>query len=434
MIAIIGAGISGLSTAWYLRKLGIPYRLYEVSGKAGGYIGSVREGDYLFETGPNTLLADTETEDFINELGLGKDMIEAALVSKDRFILKNNSYQKLPASPPALLTSSFFSFKTKVAVFTEFFRKPESVKDETLAAFVERRFSKELVDYAVSPFISGIYAGLASETDVEIAFPMLKEYENKYGSVLKGFIKNKSGMRKKTVSFRNGMQQLTSQLEQHVKDNIQFNASVTNIKAGNNVVTFEVNGTAHTADKIILCTTAISAAELLKSNYPSVSNSLNKITYSPIVAVHSIYKKQQVAGLPNGFGGLNPQVEKAFSLGSIWTGSIFPDRCPSDEFMFTTFVGGLGAPQKLDLTDVEILEKVKMELKTHFSISGEPVKNKVSRWSKAIPQYNKELKNTLAVLPALEEQGILFNVNWKGGIALPDRIKQAKKLAESLKK
>ncbi|WP_035756557.1 protoporphyrinogen oxidase [Hugenholtzia roseola] len=224
MIAIIGAGISGLTLAAALEKKQKPYLLFEGSQRIGGNLFSKKWQDkYLIECGANSLLADDFILDFIKKIGLEAEMVRANPVSKNRYILKKGRYHKLPTSPPALLTSSFFSFKTKLKILSEFFyknkiksetnEKIEPAEFETLATFFARHFGKEVVEYAVNPFVGGIYAGKAEELLLSLTFPQLKEMERQYGSILKGFIKNKAAERKTSLSFKGGMQRLAEALK-----------------------------------------------------------------------------------------------------------------------------------------------------------------------------------------------------------------------------
>ncbi|MBT32360.1 MAG: protoporphyrinogen oxidase, partial [Thalassobius sp.] len=158
MIVIIGGGISGLAVAWYLQKKGIEYVLLESSERAGGNILTEKTDKYLIEKGPNSLLADNEVQEIIDEIGLKDRILYPEEVSKNRYIFKDGKYRKLPAGP-AFLFSDFFSFSAKLSVFKEYSNKSKGDENETVASFFERRFSKEIVDNAVNPFVSGIYAG-----------------------------------------------------------------------------------------------------------------------------------------------------------------------------------------------------------------------------------------------------------------------------------
>ena len=177
MIAIIGAGISGLTLAYFLEKKQIPYILLESSSKVGGYIHTVKKQPYLLELGPNSLLINKETEAFIDEIGLSNELLPANEVSKNRYIFRKGKYRVLPSSPPKLLFNSFFSLKTKWAIFRETRKKPLLIQNETLSQFFKRRFGKEVVKYALDPFVAGIYAGDPSLLLLEKTFPFLREYE-----------------------------------------------------------------------------------------------------------------------------------------------------------------------------------------------------------------------------------------------------------------
>ncbi len=232
MIAIIGAGISGLSIAWHLHQKNIPYQIFESGSKVGGYLKTVQMGKnkaYLFEQGANSLLMDDEIFDFIKNSGFANELIYANKVSKSRFIVRNGEPKKLPSSPQSLLFSSFFSTQTKAKIFKELYYKKEQLDEKiSVGEFLENRFGKEIVDYAVSPFVTGIYAADAYQLLLKYTFPVLTEYAQDYGSILKGFIKNKSGSRKQSVSFKNGMQSFAKHIAKDL--NVQLNHTVLSIK------------------------------------------------------------------------------------------------------------------------------------------------------------------------------------------------------------
>ena len=201
-VGIIGAGISGLTLAYELQKRGIDYTLWEAASQPGGYIQSRREwigtpGDansrsYLRELGPNSLLGDADLLLWLDELGLTPDLTFSKPVSKVRYIFRDGQYRQLPSGPLSLVFGNFFSWKTKWAIIRERTNKTLSPPGETLAQFFRRRFSDEIVEYALGPFVAGIYAGDPDQLLVSETFPILLQYEKEYGSVLRGLIKNQS--------------------------------------------------------------------------------------------------------------------------------------------------------------------------------------------------------------------------------------------------
>ena len=431
MIAIIGAGISGLSAAWQLEKKGVDYILLEGSDQPGGYISSVCEHGYVFDQGPNSILCDEEILSFIKEAGLEKEIVYSNEVSKNRYIYKEGKYRKLPSSPVSLLSSNFFSWLTKLSIFTELWRKGTGKENETLADFFNRRFGKEVTDYALNPFVSGIYAGNPAELLVKETFPSLLEYERKYGSVLKGFIKNASGERKKSINFKKGMQALTDALAFGIKHK-KYNYRISDIKFQDGKYHLSNGKEEVLADKLIITIPAFTAAELLKNIDPGFSNQLKQIQYPPMILVHTVFKKKDVKAALNGFGALNPKVEKCFTAGSIWTSSVFSNRCPEDEVMFTSFVGGAQYILHTIMKDDFIKQEVCKELSTNFKILNTPVLQRLTRWEKAIPQYDSHILAIKENIKSLESKSIFVCANWHGGVSLTDCIKKGNEIARRI--
>ena len=433
MIGIIGAGISGLTLAYELQKEGEAYQLWEATPQPGGYIRSVREGTYLRELGPNSLLGDDALLAWLDELGLTPDLVFANAVSKARFIYRNGAYRELPGSPPALLLGGFFSLKTKWAVLRELSNKTTSPPGETLGQFFRRRFSSEIVDYALGPFVAGIYAGDPEQLLVSETFPLLLQYEHEYGSVLRGLIKNKNKTgRRQSFSFRDGMQMLPNALAAKLNQ-AHFSCPVQRIERTPTGWTVHTPTGEYPVDKLVLAVGTDAAARLLANHVPAFANALRRIDYPPMMAVHTVYKRADVAHPLNGFGGLNPAVEGRFAAGHIWSSSIFPDRCPTDEVLFTTFVGGQQNAGNARLPEATIQARVHQELTESFGINAQkPVRQHLFPWPEAIPQYDHNLQAVKPLVVALEADNLFICANWYGGVSLSDCITKARALAGQL--
>jgi protoporphyrinogen/coproporphyrinogen III oxidase len=432
MIVIVGAGISGLSLAWFLKEKNIPFKIIESSTKAGGCIETVKTGNYLLEMGPNSLLLNEDQIALLQKFGLGENLIKAADVNKNRFVFKKGRYRKLPTSPPALLLNNFFSWKTKWSIITEFKNKSRTrSENESVAEFFKRRFNDELVDYAVYPFVSGIYAGDPEQLLMRLTFTALADAEKKHGSLIKGMIKEKKSTgRKSTFSFQEGLSQLIQKLGDQIE--IEYDTRLTHINKLENGLVLETNKGEIKAEKCVITTPAFTAAVFLQQNWPVISNRLLKVNYPPLCCVHSVYKKDKVRHALDGFGGLNPRVENQFASGSIWSSSIFPNRCASDEVLITSFVGGTTSAEKANLSDEDILYQVHKELSKVYQISDKPVFQSIKRWQKAIPQYDVELAKALEAVEPLELDDIYICANWKGGVSVTDCISKAQSLADRL--
>ncbi|TAE76367.1 MAG: protoporphyrinogen oxidase [Bacteroidetes bacterium] len=430
MVIIIGAGISGLSLAYFLEQKNIAYQLLEKSNEVGGYLQTKKISDFQFDLGANTILTDEFLMNFLKEIGTEIEIIEAKDVSKNRYILKKGKYRALPSKPQHLLWNNFFSWKTKWKIYQELKKKKENFDNETLSHFFERRFSKEIVDYALTPFVRGIYAGNPDNLLIEKTFPLLKKYEEEYGSVIRGFIKNKSTERKKTISFKNGMRTLPDFIAKKLK-NITLDCEVENIQKSNEKYIIETNKGTFEGEKIVFALPSFMTSKLLCNILPE-SKVLNEIEYAPMKIVYSIYEKQDVKHQLNGFGGLNPAVENTFCLGSIWNSSIFEHRCKENQVMFTTFVGGSASPEKTKLSEQETKEKVHQELAQHYNIVKKPIFSYIYFWEKALPQYDKNCINAHQWIENQQKDNIFVCANWYGGVSLGDCIKKAKNLSENL--
>ncbi|OHX65461.1 protoporphyrinogen oxidase [Flammeovirga pacifica] len=437
-IGIVGGGISGLTTAFYLNKKGYDCTVFEKNDIAGGCISTDHIDGRIFENGPNSLLFSSKHIQFIEEVGFKDQLIEAEEVNKDRYILKNGKYHVLPSGPQNFFTNKFFSGKTKWKIMTEYFRKNTPVEEtETVYDFFLRRFNQEICDYALDPFVSGIYAGDPGKLAIKASFPSLYEAEKNYGSIIKGMIKKKkenknSGStteRRTAYSFKNGnfsfVQKLINQL------NVKTGFEVASIEKQKDKFIIENSQEKFEFDQVIIASDAFSSINILKKITPNVAHQLEQIPSPPMCVVHSVYSKEAVKNAPVGFGGLNPKLENSFTSGSIWTSCIFPNRTNAKESMITTFVGGMQNIDKTELPEEIIKENVAKELKTTLNISYPPIYQKVFKWDKAIPQYTKEILDLWEAIKSERLEGLHFTTNWSGGIAVPDCIDQAIKLTEN---
>ena len=444
-IGIIGAGISGLTLAYELQKRGVEYQLWEADAQPGGYIQSRKEvintpggsekGYYLRELGPNSLLGDAALLLWIDELGLTPSLSFSKPVGKARYIFRNGRYQKLPSGPLSLLFGDFFSWKTKIAILRERNNKTVSPEGETLGQFFRRRFSSEIVAYALGPFVAGIYAGDPEQLVVSETFPILLQYEKEYSSVLRGLLKNQSTTgRRQSFSFRDGMQMLPNALAARLMS-ISLNDPVRRITKTGTGWLVESETETKAVDQLVLATGTEVAAQLAEPCAAELARALKHVVYPPMTAVHSVYKRADVRHPLNGFGGLNPTIEGRFSSGHIWSSSVFDGRCPVDEVLFTTFVGGQTNSTNARLPDDVIVQQVHQELSESFEIKGSgPIFQAIGRWERAIPQYDAHIVALKRPVAEVEAAGLYVCANWYGGVTLADCIRKAQELAKRLAK
>jgi oxygen-dependent protoporphyrinogen oxidase len=461
-IAIIGGGISGLTFAWYLQQAGLAYDLFEADGQAGGNFRSLHPSEgYLLEAGPNSLQLSPELEQLLAELNLSEDIQDTAAVSQHRYVLRGGQYRQLPGSPPALLKNSFFSLKAKWQLLRELLKPAGRVDEqETVAQFFRRRFGAEIVDYAVNPFMAGIYAGDPEQLLLHKTFPQLAALEQQHGSLLRGLAKTGKGApRRRIISLKDGVQTITDTLAARLT-NYHGGTAVSavqrqpdgryQLKTVNNeqlTVSSEqltVSSKAEqglTADyslltdftHLVLALPAYAAAPLLQDLFPEAAAALAAIHYPPMSVVYSAYDRAAVAHPLNGFGALHPKVEQAYAAGSIWTSSIYPGRVPAGQVLFTTFVGGTqyedAARQPAEVQQAA----VHAELSRLYGISAAPRWQQRYFWPRSIPQFDQHIVAAHAALDALQPAQVLAVANWRAGVGVPDCIRYARTLAETLR-
>lgn len=433
MIAIIGGGISGLAAAIELQKWCEPCVVLDANATPGGVMQTERVDGYQLEYGANSILVDQEILEFLIKTGLENEFYPATASGKKRYVFRDGRYHRLPGNPMGLLTSSFLSWPAKLAIVKEWYKKAETSRpDETLGEFIERRFNREIADYILAPFITGVYAGDPYQLLLKETFPILARYEEEYGSVLKGFIKNKGGERKQSLYFKSGMQALPDAMATAVK-RIEHGAVVQKItKHTNNYeIHYTRNGRRQTleCDMVVLSAPAYVSADIISEVSHKATTAFKGINYAPIVKVFLGYDRKKVRYPFNGFGALNPPCENQYMLGSIWNTATFPLGAPIGKILLTCMVGGMIQGNRTQMKDDYIQNRVKNDIASYFKIKSEPEFTRVYRLDQAIPQNDRAVDAVRDILPELEKAGIYISANWLGGPALSDCIRKGRQLA-----
>ncbi len=446
-IAVIGAGISGLSAAHFLKKGGAAVTVFERHSAPGGTIGTKVVDGYLVEGGPNsTSETNFVIDELLSDLSIGDEKVYADEASKHRFILRNGKLHALPGGPGSFISTKLWTLGGKLRLFAEPF-VGRAEYEESIADFVTRRLGSEFLDYAINPFVAGVYAGSPSDLSVRAAFPKLYALEEKYGGLLKGAVlgareRKKRGTRAKAsaklFSLRSGMGVLPATIARELGDAIRYGAEVGSVNSAGAqfTVNFTLNGKSdsYTYDAVVLSAPAFAAAAIVKSWLPELSSELSKIKYPPVAVAVLGYKREQVKIDLRGFGFLVPEVENRKILGTIWSSSIFPARAPEGFVEFTTFVGGSRQPKLASLPNEEIARVAHEENAALMRISGSPAFRAVSKWDRAIPQYNIGHLSILDAVRHVESlhKGFYICCNYKDGISVADCIANGKSTAEKL--
>jgi oxygen-dependent protoporphyrinogen oxidase len=444
-IAVLGGGITGLTAAYRLSQLGHRVRLFEQSARLGGAIRTEITDGWLIEGGPNSFQeADPEVSELLHELELEGERVEPNPIAKNRYIARQGRLVRVPSSPPALFTSSLFSFGTKLRVLGELFRSAaEKESDLSVADFARRHFGSEVLDYAVQPFVSGIYAGDPEMLSTRHAFPKLWTMAQSHGSVLRGQMAAAKARRAqsdtvapKIISFRRGLQTLPHALASRVANGVfSLNARVDKLIPGKTWQVFWHDGQATQAESFDAVVSALPAAALSRlivghgGERPLAA--LDAIPHPPVSSLFLGFAREQVAHPLDGFGALVPAREKRSLLGIIFSSSLFPDRAPPGHVALTVLIGGALQPELAALTADQLLATVRNDLRDLLGITGEPVFRRHTFWPRAIPQYNLGYEQFFAALSACEQAhpGFFIGGQMRDGIALPSCLAAGEKLA-----
>lgn len=433
MIAIVGAGITGLYLAKLLRDQGADVHLFEARDKVGGNIGSIRDGAYLFETGPNSIRMNEAFHHLLSDLKLLDEVVYTSPKAKKRYVLKDGTYRPIPMGPLSLLFGPFFRFREVRRILKERKLPPEEVPRETVDAFFRRRFGDPVTDYLVAPFISGIYAGDPQKLLVAKAFPRIVAWEKEFGSVLKGFFKGREKSKYKGIfSLREGLGQMTEAMGQQLGQHLHLNHSLQALRKTESGWELDFGTGKVSAQQVVLAMPAQAIGELLAQIDPEGAEALTQVTCPPVTVVQSVYDRKAVGHALDGFGALHNHLEPSETLGTIFSSSIFPNRCPEDEVLLTTFVGGARFPERAQLSEEVLTDLVHKDLSHYLKISEPPKKVHLVRWPRAIPQYDPAILAAHATASRLSADKLWLAGNWTHGISVPSCLERAQELCEQL--
>ena len=445
---VIGAGISGLACAHRLRQLGISATVLESSARIGGSIWTVEQDGFRFELGPQSFLSTPALLALIEQLGLTSELLRAPRRAP-RYILAGGRLVPAPFSPWGLMTTPLFGARTKWRLVTEIFRRthpPE--QEESVAAFIRRKFGADLLDRIAGPFVSGIYAGDPERLSWPAAFPMLHEHERKYGSVVRGALaaRPKKGAPKRErpalCSFGDGVEALPRALGQSLGDSLHREARVVSVRRGKadgrSCFEIAVDRGGHSellqAGAVVIATPTAPAGEILRGISEEFAAAFVRIEYAPVAVVAAGYRREQVAHPAQGFGFLVPRTEGITLLGTVWNSYLFPGRAPQGTIICTSFAGGAMNPGLLDKSEPQIAEIVGGEVARVLGITGAPVTQCVQCIPRALPQYNLGHAKIIAPLAALRSAapGLFLAGNYLTGPSIGACIEQANRTADAV--
>jgi oxygen-dependent protoporphyrinogen oxidase len=446
-IAIVGGGISGLAAAFALeerRRAGeaLEFVVYESSPRFGGVLFTEQVEGCLIEAGPDSFLTEKPwAADLCRRLGFEDQLIGSNDADRKTYILVKGKLVPMPDGlmfmvptqlSPAIL-SSLFSPATKLRVAREWWYPARvSNGDESVAALVERHYGAEMVDRLADPLLAGVYGGEAAQLSVRAVLPRFVEMESKYGSLGRGMLAARKNVQRSLPapsifsSLKGGMQQLGEALVAKLPaEALRANSPVQAVQRQDRGWVVSAGYASDQFDAVIVATPASAAAVLLEIASAELASELRAISYSSSVTVALGFDQNVRVALPPGFGFLVPRREGKRLLAATFVHNKFPHRAPKDIAVVRCFLGGSRDEQVLQLTDENILNIVRDELRQILGVKADPLFTRLYRWKGAMAQYTvghlerlQRIEGLVKPLPGLALAGNAYR-----GIGVPDCIR-----------
>ena len=419
-VVIVGGGISGLSTAWYLAKAGIRATIIEREDRLGGVIKTETIEDCVAEAGPDSFLtAKPAASELINELGLTAELIGSNDHQRATFIWRKGQLMKLPEGMTmmvpgkigAILKTPLLSWPGKLRAGFDLLKRPTGVeRDIPISDFVISHYGREVLDYIAEPMLAGVYGGDPAEMSALSVLPRFVAWEAKYGSLTRAAWKElQTSNAPLFTTLKRGLQSLVDELVRRLNPEV-VHGVVEKIEKGYRI---KVNGDWVEADHVVI---ACRPQTVLPNLFP-------EIPYNSVAVTCVGYRKADVPKVLQGFGFLVPRVERRDISAATWVANKFNDRVPEDKVLLRLFTTTGSA---------DVLGEVREKL----GIAADPLFVREHRWPESMPQYNVGHTEIVKIIEAMLQdlKGLHLVGNAYYGIGIPDCIKMARQVADEIAK
>ncbi len=450
-VVIIGGGISGLATAYYLAKGGATSTIIESRARLGGVIQTEKIDGCTIEAGPDSFLSvKPAAMDLIGELGLGDEVIGSNDHLRITYVRKGGKLVPLPdglmmmvpTKILPLITTPLLSMGTKIRMGMELLRSPKmKAGDESVADFVREHYGQEAVDYLAEPLLSGIYGGDPRELSVTAVLPRFVELATRYGSLTRGVLASRAQAPKSPApaplfrTLKGGLGQLVGAVEASIRGKVTVRQAraeaVERTAAGFRV---RVDGEWLEADRLVVACEAHNGSALLGPVDSRLAELLGKVAYSSSMTVAVGFDAADFAQLPSGFGFLVPKKERRRLVACTWVGTKFSYRVPEGKVVARCFLGGMDDAGVLSESDEAVSAAVTGELREIAGVTARPRFTRIARWPRSMAQYTVGHPARQAELEARQAQipGLYLAGNAYQGIGIPDCIRMGRAAAEKI--
>jgi protoporphyrinogen/coproporphyrinogen III oxidase len=472
-IVVIGSGVAGLAAGYALKEKlqgdkDVEFLVLEKNSRAGGQIETVLEDGFVLEGGPDCFISDKPWAiEFAGKVGVDEQLVSTNSTASGTYIVKKGKLIRMPEGVMMMIPTKFkpfigtklISWPGKIRAAMDIFvpRRKNLDEDEALSSFVKRRLGKEILDVLAEPLIGGIHASDPDTMSLASTFPRFLKMEKDDRSLIMAMFKSKRKMAKMMkdkpapdpsappkkrwtmfISFKNGMQTLTDALAKALgKDVLKLKTEVQRIDkitlpGGKTAYKLQVKGIGDIeADAVVLTSLAYQTAALVESFDPELAKPLSEIISVSSATVCLAYRAEDIPRELDAYGFLVPRVEKRNLMASTWTSSKWPNRAPEGFFLLRAFVGGAFNQEIVDKKDEDILTMIKTDLKDLMGITADPVKTRIFRWKKSMPQYSLGYPERIDKINerVAAHDGLFLAGASYGGVGVPDCMNNGRNAA-----
>ncbi len=432
---IIGAGITGLSLAHFLKKFNQDFIIVESSERIGGNINTVSKKGFILENGPNTLLLDNESiKTLIEDFNISKNIIFPNKNAKNRFLIQNHKLTPIPKDLIGFVKSNILSIQAKIRIIFEPFIK-KHIKDTNVFEFIVKRFGKEFHDNLIEPFLNGIYAGDTKKMSVKYVLKKVWRMEQSNGSILKSLFLNKTNYQPKSFNFKNGLFDLLGCFKKELNKKIYLKKKVISLRRKNNLNFVKINNEIEVECKNIISTIPAHCLKDIIFDI-KISKHLEKVKYNPINVLHFSLERNKIYSPINGFGVLAKPADNLSFLGILFNSRIFPHLSPKNNDLITVMVGGAKQKNILKKPKKEIEERVVTDIKKIIDFEGKIELLNHFSWKKGIPQYDMNFFNFSKSIKTFVQKndGLFIIGNFLEGVSVSNCVKAGHNTAQLISK
>ncbi|MFL6229302.1 MAG: protoporphyrinogen oxidase [Pyrinomonadaceae bacterium] len=483
-VVVIGGGISGLAAAHRLSTraatstIPLEVTLLEASPRLGGTVRTHRREGFLLEAGPDSFISEKpEAVALAKEIGLESRLIGTNDAHRRAFIVRGGRLRPVPEgfqllAPSRLLpfaTSEIVSWRGKARIALEMFvPRGRGDSDESLAAFVRRRFGREALERIAQPLVGGIYTADPEQLSLRATMPRFIEMERAAGSVTRAMLKARRRAKSKQrengaggdggdpargtsgaryslfLTFDEGVQVITDRLAALLpRESVRLDTRVEQMTFDERSRRWHLRlggkpgttaGETLTADGVCLALPAYAAAALLRDTDAALASELDAIPYASTATVNLAFRRTDVAHPLDGFGFVVPFVERRTTLACTFSSVKFAGRAPDAHVLLRAFVGGALQPDMFALDDAAMTAAVLRDLRELIGITSAPLFAHVERWPRSMAQYTvghiprvARIRERLTYFPTLQLAGNAYE-----GAGLPDCIRTGWRAADEI--